>query len=347
MKSVMKAKITYIILSIFLLSAVSIQEACAQSWLQDIGQGVKKRAKDRAKERVEEKIYQKVDNAVDKAVDKAFESTEEAVDKAVDKAVTSAEKKVRTAADSLTAAAEELAAAAEDLSVSVADVQETQPLDNTAFRALMAEFSSRPSGGEAFYPTRKGIEMTYANKNAKGKADSHSKSVITDILWKDERNFSVTTESYILDADRKPVTTEPMTAGVTVENGVVKYDPGSMAGQLMAGMEVSGDDFYMPDNIRVGDVLPDYTVIVNISGMKTSSVNKDVKVTGRETIAVSGYDIDCYIVESIVSVTALGLKSEMTQKVWYGRGIGQVKQESYNKKGKLMSIYELVELSGY
>lgn len=90
-----------------------------------------------------------------------------------------------------------MAAAAEDLSVTVDDAPEAQPRDNAAYRALMAEFSSRPSGGEAFYPTKKGIEMTYANK--------------------------------------------------------------------------------------------------------------DVKVTGRETIMVSGHDIDCYIVESTVSVTALGL----------------------------------------
>lgn len=30
-----------------------------------------------------------------------------------------------------------------------------------------------------------------------------------------------------------------------------------------------------------------------------------------------------------------------------GRGVGQVRTESYNKKGKLMSVNELVELSGY
>lgn len=83
-------KITYLILCLFILSAVSVHEAHSQSWLQDIGHGVKQRAKDRAKQRVEDKIYQKVDNAVDnavdKAVDKAFESTEEAVDKAIDSA---------------------------------------------------------------------------------------------------------------------------------------------------------------------------------------------------------------------------------------------------------------------
>ena len=43
---------------------------------------------------------------------------------------------------------------------------------------------------------------------------------------------------------------------------------------------------------------------------------------------------------------AIGIKSEMKQKVWYGRGIGQVKTEGYSKKGKLMSVNELVEVTG-
>lgn len=343
----MKAKITYLIISMLLLSAVSMHEARAQSWLQDIGHGVKQRAKDRAKQRVEDKIYQKVDNAVDKAVDKAFETTEDAVNKAIESAVSSAEKTVRNAADTLSAAAESISAAAEDLSVSTADSPASKK-DNSALKAeIMAKYAGRASGGKAFYPTKEGIVMTYASMSAKGKADSYTRTEITSLDWKDDRNYSVMTATTILDADKKPLGTEPMTAGATVENGIVKYDPETMAGKMMEGMEVSGDDFYMPDNIEVGDVLPDYVINVSIAGMNTTSENKDVKVTGRETLNVSGNPIDCYIVESTVAVTALGFKSEMVQKVWYGRGIGQVKTESYNKKGKLMSIYELVELSGY
>ena len=315
---IMKMKITYLILSLFILSAVSVHEACSQSWLQDIGHGVKQRAKDRARQRVEDKIYQKVD----KAVDKAFESTEEAVDKAIDSAVSSAEKRVRSAAD-------------------------TPPAPRKDNSALMAKFEGRAPGGKAFYPMKKGIVMTYASGNGKGKADSYTRTEITSLDWKDERNFSVITETTILDSDMNPVGTEPMTAGATVENGIVRYDPESMAGQLTEGMQVSGDNFYMPDNIEVGDILPDYTVIVSIGGMNTTSQNINIKVTGQETLNVSGNDIDCYIVESTVAVTALGFKSEMAQKVWYGRGVGQVRTESYNKKGKLMSVNELVELSGY
>ena len=109
---------------------------------------------------------------------------------------------------------------------------------------------------------------------------------------------------------------------------------------------MSGDNFYLPDNIEVGDQLPDYKVVVTVGGLKTTSDNTSIKVTGKETLTVSGHAIDCYIIESSVSAKAIGIKSEMKQKVWYGRGIGQVKTEGYSKKGKLMSVNELVEVTG-
>ena len=37
----------------------------------------------------------------------------------------------------------------------------------------------------------------------------------------------------------------------------------------------------------------------------------------------------------------------MKQKIWYGRGIDSVKTETYNKKGKLMSVQEIVEIEGF
>lgn len=345
----MKTKISYILICSLLISVLPVQEAWGQSWLQGIGQGVKHRAKDRAMQRVEDKIYQKVDQAVDKTVDKAFESTEKAVDKAVNKAVSATEKRVKAAADTLTAAAEAVAAAAEDYSVTVAEsVPAATTSDTKALKAeMMKKFAGRPSGGMPFYPVKTGVVMTYASSTGKGKPTSYTRTTITDIRRKDDHNYTVVTSSEILDEDKNPVMTEPMTAGAIVEDGMVTYDPETMAGQLTEGMEITGDYFILPDNITIGDTFPNYSITVNIGGLNTVTENTDIIVTGRETLTVSGHKIDCYIIESITSVTALGFKTSMSQKVWYGRGIGQVKQEGYNKNGKLMSVYELVELSGF
>ena len=95
-------------------------------------------------------------------------------------------------------------------------------------------FAERPSGGTPFYPVEKGLTMTYATGTGKGKPASYTRSTIVDIQWQDERNYSVVTSSEILDADKNPVTSEPMTAGATMQDGVVTYDQETMTGQLTA-----------------------------------------------------------------------------------------------------------------
>lgn len=112
-------------------------------------------------------------------------------------------------------------------------------------------------------------------------------------------------------------------------------------------MTVSGDNLILPADVAVGDVLKDYTITVSIGAMKTTTANSDIKVTGEETLDIGGTAIDCLIVESTVLAKVIGIKQQMKQKIWYGRGIGPVKTETYNKKGKLMSVQEIVEIEGF
>lgn len=363
----MKTKIIYLLLCSVMICAMPIQEAYGQEWLKEVGQGVKNRAKNKVKKKIENKIYQKVDKAVDEAVDKVLGPTEETAEKAVentvDRAASKAASRLQAATDSLASSIESLAAAtgeltqtAAELSATAADIsveaaQMEQPEDtpeNGALRVeIMKKYGSRPSGGVPFYPTRKDMVLTYGSGSGKGKFDSFTRTTITDVQWKNERNCSVSASSEILDADMNPVSEDPMTAAVTIEDGFVSFNPSTMAGKLEEGMEISGDFFMLPDNIEVGDTFPDYSITISIGGMSTVNKNSGISVTGRETLTVDGHKIDCYIIEGNSSVTVMGFKTTMVQKTWYGRGIGQVKQESHSKTGKLLSVYELTELKGY
>ncbi len=307
-------------------------EIHAQSWLRSLG-----RAAENAAKRAVEK---NVERSVERAVDKSFQAAENATEDAINKGIEESEAKRE--------ARREREATQQSRPAATAASQPADAPDKAVVRAeAIKTFSARPSGGTPFYPVKKGVVMTYASSTGKGKPASYTRTSITDVQWQDERNYSVTTSSEILDADKNPMTSAPFTAGAKVENGIVTYDPKTMAGQLTEGMEISGDHFFLPDNITVGDRLPDYTMTVSIAGMKTVSENTGITVSGQETVTVSGNQIDCYIIESTVATSALGFKSSMTQKVWYGRGIGQVRTESYDKNGKLMSLQELVELNGY
>lgn len=363
----MKTKIIYFLLCSVMMCAMPVQEAYGQAWLKDVGQGVKERAKNKVKKKIENKIYQKVDKDVDKAVDKALGPTEETAEKAVentvDRAASKTASRLQAATDSLASSIESLAAAtgeltqtaaelsatASDMSVEAVQMQQPEDApDNGAFRdEIMQKYGSRPSGGSPFYPIRKGMVLTYGSGTAKGKFDSYTRTTITDVQRKNERNYSVSASSEILDAEMNPISEDLVTAAATIEDGIVSFDPGTMVGKLEEGMEISGDIFMLPDNIEVGDTFPDYSITISIGGMSTVNKNSGISVTGRETLTVDGHKIDCYIIEGSSSVTVMGFKTTMVQKTWYGRGIGQVKQESRSKTGKLLSIYELTKLKGF
>ncbi len=325
------------LLLLFMMGAMP--DAHSQSILGNLGKKVVKRATNRAVDRAEENLYKSVDKAVDKVVDKAMEGTEEAIEKAADRQVKAIEEQAAVR-DSL------LEVYTEEVETPEADAEKARKSDERR-QQVMKQFAGRPASDKGpFQMSKKGTVITTASKDAKGKALSHSRTTVVNVDYKDIRNFTVETSTEFLDDEKEPLGTTPMTSKATVEEGVVTFDPESMAGQFTEGMEISGDFFFIPDNIEVGDILMDYTTIIAIGPMKTSMEVTDIRVTGRETLEISGRSIDCYIIESKVLSKAIGIKSEMVQKTWYGRSVGQVKTEIYNTKGKLQSINEIVEIEG-
>lgn len=199
---------------------------------------------------------------------------------------------------------------------------------------------------QPYYPTREGVSLTYAEKNGKGKIEGYSQMTVTKVVMTDEQNFSITTATQAMDDKKKELFKEPMVATVHVRDGSVEFDPSSMAGKMMDGMKISGESFTLPANASVGTVLDDYSVTVSMGAIKTTTNFSNVKVTGKETLNIAGRSLECLIVECTALSKVMGMKQEATEKMWYTPGIGQVKIEMYNKKGKLQSAQELIAVTG-
>jgi len=93
-------------------------------------------------------------------------------------------------------------------------------------------------------------------------------------------------------------------------------------------------------------VYPDYSMTINIAGIKTTSNVTGQKVVAMETLTVDGKNIECVVVEQTTSTKVLGMNQSGVQKTWYGKGYGNVKTETYNGKGKLVSGNILVGIEG-
>lgn len=203
------------------------------------------------------------------------------------------------------------------------------------------------SAQEPFFLQKEGVKLTYADKDKKGKINSYTETTATKVTG-DADNCTVTYSMMVMDNKKNPVLKQPMTQTFEVKNGTVTYDPKSLVGQIMEGMQVTvtGTPFQLPSNVKVGDTFGDYTITLNLAGIKTNTEVTGVKAVAEETLDVNGTSIDCVVIENTTVSKVIGIKQTAIQKIWYGHGIGPVKTNMYNKKGKLMTSQELVSIEG-
>jgi hypothetical protein len=67
------------------------------------------------------------------------------------------------------------------------------------------------------------------------------------------------------------------------------------------------------------------------------------KVEALEDIAVKAGNFNAFKLTGDVSGTIIGIKVNTKSVDWYAYGVGLVKSESYDKKGDLKTVMELVE----
>lgn len=111
---------------------------------------------------------------------------------------------------------------------------------------------------------------------------------------------------------------------------------------------VTGNNLEIPSNLSVGLKLPDSKIDVKItSGKVNLSVKTEVynrEVIGNEKITVPAGTFDCYIISYETNVKSL-ITKKSTHKSWVAKGIGTVKQETYDKKGGLEKLELLTSLT--
>ncbi len=78
--------------------------------------------------------------------------------------------------------------------------------------------------------------------------------------------------------------------------------------------------------------------------MKVTMNISEHMVEARETIKTEGGEFDCLKVSYVANTKVSIVKSQSKIISWYADGIGVVKQENYDKKGKLVSTMVLTKV---
>jgi hypothetical protein len=104
--------------------------------------------------------------------------------------------------------------------------------------------------------------------------------------------------------------------------------------------DISGVNLEFPNDLSVGQDLPDANIemIISMNGINITMniITKDRTVAAREDITTSAGTFDCYVVTYTSEMKmSMGMNQTFKGKQWIAEDVGMVKQEDYNKNGKL------------
>ena len=206
---------------------------------------------------------------------------------------------------------------------------------------------------DIFFPTKKGTVLEYNTYDKKDKETGIIRYTITDIKSVGN-NMDITYLIESMDANGKSQFKEELTIqkkGDRLYIDMSKFFNKIIlqkAGDKAPNIEVSGNDMEIPSNIKPGDVLPDTNVEIAMKmgfiNLKMSANITDRKVEAQEKITVKAGKFDAYKITSIVSSSAMGVKSNAPTTEWLVKGIGMVKSVTHDKKGVMSSYTELISI---
>lgn len=197
------------------------------------------------------------------------------------------------------------------------------------------------AAGNPYYTTTVGAKATYVNKDANGKITGYAVETIKSV----STAKGLVIESYFdfMDPARKSVISSPMEMSATlVDLKTTHVTIGNVKAALKSDAYISrGNILAVPADAKVGDVLPDHTINIKASVVKTNNILKSRKITGAEKITVPAGEFECLILEE--KEYSQGGKEPYTVKSWIARGIGVIRQDAWKPDGSFQKRMELVE----
>jgi hypothetical protein len=111
---------------------------------------------------------------------------------------------------------------------------------------------------------------------------------------------------------------------------------------------VDANDMMYPSSLETGQTLPDANITISAGTGGVTIMNMTVnvtnrKVTGTESVTVPAGTFECYKITYDLE-TKMMFKTNTSVTEYVNMGIGNVKTENFDKKGKVISSMVLSEL---
>lgn len=201
-----------------------------------------------------------------------------------------------------------------------------------------------------YYPMEEGVTFQYTNYNKKGKEEGFADYAVSKV---EENKGETQATLSVKYSDKKGKAPFESSYGMACTGNGVKIDfeslfPAEMREQyegMGVAINLSGTDIELPNDLEVGQALADANIDISVDmgmmKMKIAVVIQNRLVEKSETITTPAGTFDCLVISEETGTKVMMKNMQMTSKVWLAEGVGMVRQESYSKKGDLVSRTEL------
>ncbi|NET34139.1 MAG: hypothetical protein F6K19_19300 [Cyanothece sp. SIO1E1] len=203
-----------------------------------------------------------------------------------------------------------------------------------------------------FVPNDTGTKWEVTDYSPKGKVLGRTTFELVDkVIDGDNITFKVAT-TYYDKKDKESFTHEfeAYCKGGTFEFDMsYRMNGGTMQAYQNMDFEVDATSFTVPDlDAKAGTTLPDGSLAVSVGsgGVNMFKMKVDItdrKLEAREELTTPAGTFPCAVLSQTVT-TKMIMKVQASSKEWYSEGVGMVRSESYNKKGKMTGYSELTKL---
>ena len=187
---------------------------------------------------------------------------------------------------------------------------------------------------DAYYCLREGAELIYRSTDTKGRETGTTTIGIKAVTGSDG-NYELTQTNEI--SLSKLNIGKPVTVSASIKDNNV---PVAILNCFAYEFTEIGPS--IPSTLSVGQELECGTIEWEVMGIKATHTVTSHKVVAQEEITTPAGTYDCFVVEQKYAMKSGFSKSEGMNKSWYAKGIGLVKIENYNPKGKLLLTQQLI-----
>lgn len=202
-----------------------------------------------------------------------------------------------------------------------------------------------------YYDISSGSSFSYQILDEKGKITGTTRTTCIDVNKAGPgTTYKIKSESF--DAKNRPGTVSEYAmrceGGQFYVNLQNMLDPKSFESFKDMELQITGADMMYPASMSSGDALPDANITISAATGGVSFLNMVVnisnrKVLGNETVTVPAGTFNCYKITYDVE-TKLMFKINTNVVEYINKGVGNVKTETYDKKGKMLSATVLSEV---